>query len=199
MKGDASRRCFSDSCQELRRMDVQQRVQLLKDNRDCSHCCGDHKPSDCPKPNRICGGGRSDRGCTKNHAVHELLCVDAKVFAVSMNVRGKSESVVLLIMQVRTLKKKTASAFFDLGSDANFVRDEYAQQCGFQGSQVNLCVTTLGGVDKNFIEATVYTCFLVFFKGFLSCKQHDSNEGKISGPSAGILQERTTYTINKTN
>ena len=164
-KGDPSRRCFPDSCQELRRLDIQQRVQLIKDNKDCSHCLGDHKPTDCPKPNRVCGGGRSDRGCTKNHAVHELLCVDAKVFAVSMNVSGKSESVALLIMQVRTLKNKLATTFYDGGSDACFVREEFAVECGFKGCQVNLCVTTLGGEEKNFIEVTVYTCYLVDVNG----------------------------------
>ena len=74
-KGDPSRRCFSDSCQELRRLDIQQRVQLLKDNKDCSNCCGDHKLSDCPKPSRVCGGGRSYRGSTKKTMLFTNCCV----------------------------------------------------------------------------------------------------------------------------
>ena len=70
-------------------------------------------------------------------------------------------NVVLLIMQVPSLRKKTASVFFDLGSNSNFVPVELVRQCGFRGKQVNLSVTTLGGEDKNFIEVTEYTCSLV--------------------------------------
>ena len=74
-------------------------------------------------------------------------------------------SVVLLIMQVRALRGRDATVFFDNGSDGNFVTEEYAEKAGFKGKQVNLCVTTLGGVDKNYIEVTVYTCYLVDAKG----------------------------------
>ena len=49
-KDDKTKGCWSNSCQELKRMsDVQRRIQLLKDNGDCIHCCGDHKPADCYK------------------------------------------------------------------------------------------------------------------------------------------------------
>ena len=161
-KDAQDRRCFSDSCQDLRRMDAQKRVQLLKENGDCSHCCGDHKTSDCRKSDRVCGGGKMDRGCAKSHKVHELFCVEAKCFAVgrTMSIGGRAEGVMLLLMQVKTLKK-TASVFWDLGSDSNFVRDDFAKECGFKGVKSNLCVTTLGGEEKNFIEVTVYTCFIV--------------------------------------
>ena len=71
-KDDPSRRCFSNSCQELRKLEVQKRLQLLKENKDCFHCCGDHVGADCTKKERLCGGGKSDRGCTRSHAVHEL-------------------------------------------------------------------------------------------------------------------------------
>ena len=149
-------------------MDPQKRVQLLHENKDCSHCCGDHKSSDCTKGDRVCGGGKTDRGCTRSHKVHELFCVDAKVFAVActMSIGGRSEGVMLLIMQVRTLRKRTqASVFFDAGSDSNFVNERYAMQQNFKGEKVNLCVRTLGGEEKNFIEVTVYTCFLVDTNG----------------------------------
>ena len=166
-KGDPNRRCFSESCRELRRTEVPKRLQLLKDNGDCSHCVGDHKSTDCNKAGRVCGGGRTDRGCTKDHSVHELFCADAKVFAVqnSQSRNNQTEGVVLLIMQVRTLRKDSASVFWDNGSDSNFVRDAYAKKCGFKGKQVNLCVTTLGGVDKDYISVTVYTCYLVDVDG----------------------------------
>ena len=41
-KGDSSRRCYSDSCQDLAQLDPNQRVKLLKENGDCQHCVGDH-------------------------------------------------------------------------------------------------------------------------------------------------------------
>ena len=83
-KDDGSKRCWSNSCQDLRKIsDVAKRIQLLKENGDCPHCCGDHKPADCAYKERVCGGGKDDRGCTKTHNLHELFCSAAKVcFAV---------------------------------------------------------------------------------------------------------------------
>ena len=72
-KGDPSKRCYSECCQELRRTEVQKRLQLLKENGECFHCCGDHKAADCQKKTRVCGGGKTDRGCTRSHQVHEMF------------------------------------------------------------------------------------------------------------------------------
>ena len=70
-KGDSSRRCWSTTCQELRKMtDVTRRIQLLVENGDCKHCCGDHKPNDCHLKERVCGGGKMDRGCNVSHSLH---------------------------------------------------------------------------------------------------------------------------------
>ena len=66
-KGDKGRRCFSDGCVDLRKLAFAQREKLLKENGDCTHCTGDHKPADCPKKDRVCGGRKEDRGCTKSH------------------------------------------------------------------------------------------------------------------------------------
>ena len=66
-KGDASRSCFSDSCKEIRTADKVIRVNLLEENGDCLHCCGDHKAADCYRKERVCGGGKVDRGCNKSH------------------------------------------------------------------------------------------------------------------------------------
>lgn len=112
-------------------------MQLIKENKDCTVCLGDHKDGDCTKPDRVCGGGKQDRGCTKNHQVHELLYVDAKVFALSVTSmsinRGSSGGVMLLIMQTRTLcKGQLASVFIDNGSDSNFVREEYALEHNYK-------------------------------------------------------------------
>lgn len=84
-----------------------------------------------------------------------------------MTIHSKSEGVLLLIMQVRTLMRRPANVFWDGGSDSNFVRDAFAKECGFKGTQVNLCVTTLGGVDKDFIEVTLYACFIIDVNGVL--------------------------------
>ena len=170
-KGDGSRRCFSDSCQELRRMEVQKRVQLLNDNGDCFHCCGDHQPTDCPKKERVCGGNKDDRGCRRSHNVHELFCVEAKVFAIQQTqsmtaVEKNSEGVVLLIMQVRSARKGlTVSVFWDNGCTSNCVREEYAKKCGFKGTLENLSVTTLGGVVSDYVSVTTYKCSLLDVNG----------------------------------
>ena len=164
------RTCFSDSCQELRRTEVQKRIQLLKDNGDCFHCCGDHKSSDCLKKERVCGGGKEDRGCTRSHAVHELFCVDAKVFSIqhvnAMGVRDDSDGVVLLIMKVRSAKKGLmSSVFWDIGCTSNFVREDFAKRCGFQGHKEKLSVTTLGGVETDYVSVTTYKCSLLDANG----------------------------------
>lgn len=76
---------FSDSCNELKHVQpASQHIQLLKENLDCIHCLADHKPEDCTKKHRVCSGRKEDRGCKKSHNVHELLCVEAKVFAVAV-------------------------------------------------------------------------------------------------------------------
>ena len=105
-KGDATKRCDTDTCQELKKLDPQQRVKLLNENGDCCHCVGDHKAADCNKKERVCGGRKEDRGCTRSHCVHELFCLQARVFMVSsVNAAGATSDVVfgvfLLIMQVQ--------------------------------------------------------------------------------------------------
>ena len=96
--------------------DPHQRVKLLKENKDCEHCCGDHKTSDCDKKDRVCGGGKAGRGCNSNHHTHELFCVAAKVFSlqqVHSAGSNKDEGVLLLIMNVRGPKRLLASVFWD--------------------------------------------------------------------------------------
>ena len=62
-KDNSSRSCFSNACQELRKLPPEKRVKLMQENSDCFHCCGDHKPDDCPKKDRVCGNGKENRGC----------------------------------------------------------------------------------------------------------------------------------------
>ena len=145
-KGDGGRRCHSDNCEELRRLDPKERVRLIRENGDCSHCMGDHKPADCDRKHRICGGRKDDRGCTKSHPMHELLCVDAKVFStiIVQQVTVSLGGVVLQVMRVLAAKRgKFCHAFFDGGSTDNFVNEKYAQQNGFKGRKEELNVTTI--------------------------------------------------------
>ena len=53
-KDDPSKNCDSISCQDLRRTDANTRIELLKANKDCMHCCGDHDSVNCNKKGRIC-------------------------------------------------------------------------------------------------------------------------------------------------
>ena len=165
-KDDNGKRCYTNSCQDLRKIsDVQQRIKLLKENGDCLHCCGDHKAADCYRKDRVCGGGKEDRGCSKGHKLHELFCTEAKVcFMVqevkAMTVKDDQEGVILSIMKVMSPKKGMfASVFWDLGCTSNFVREEYAKLMGFKGKKERLCVTTLGGVVTDY-TVTTYKCFL---------------------------------------
>ena len=163
-KEDPTRRCYSNACQDLRRMtDIPARIRLLKENGDCIHCCGDHKPADCKLKDRVFGGGKPDQGCKKGHKSHELFCADAKIcMFVSMTVKKESDtwSVVLLIMQVQAPQGLVASVFFDSGSAANFITEAFAQLCGFRGQSQTLSVTTLGGVVTEFLTVIEYNCQL---------------------------------------
>ena len=137
-KGDThDHNCFTDSCEELKKIVAAQRIKLLKENGDCIHCCGDHKPEDCQKKDRVCGGRKDDRGCTKSHKVHELFCVEAKVFTVTTKVEnGLDEGVMLLIMQVSSPKRGIiANVFWDMGSSLNFVREDFAKRCNNIGKR----------------------------------------------------------------
>ena len=64
-RSDPNRSCFSNSCQELRRLDPKERLKLMKENNDCIHCCGDHKTDDCNNKDRVCGGGKNNRGAPR--------------------------------------------------------------------------------------------------------------------------------------
>ena len=162
-RDDKNRFCTSNSCRELRHLDPKERLKLLKENKDCTHCCGDHKSDDCRCKDRLCGGGKKDRGCSKQHKTHELFCLEAKVFAVQFVHSSllKKQTVVLLIMRIRTVRMLWATVFLDSGCTANFIRDEFAIKCGFKGKQDTLCVTTLGGVVSDYKTVTVYTCCLM--------------------------------------
>ena len=173
-KDDANRFCESISCRELSRLEPTERVKLLKENKDCKHCCGDHKYEDCPNNNRVCGGGKDNRGCTKNHKVHEMFCVEAKVFALQCVLSANATSdnvsniVVLLIMKVQMLRKgKSASVFWDTGCTSNFIRDDFAKECGFRGEEVTLNVTTLGGVVTDYKTVISYKCSILDTEGYI--------------------------------
>ena len=164
-KGDPGKRCTSIMCADLRKMaDAAKRVQMLKENGDCQHCCGDHKAAECSRKSRVCGGGKDDRGCSQSHNLHELFCNAARVFHVHAHsaLPGKSSSdgVVLLIMNVRSVKGNVASVFWDGGCSSNFVREAFAKICGFKGHEETLCVTTLGGVVTDYHKVISYKCSL---------------------------------------
>ena len=169
-KGDKSKSCWSASCTELRQLtDANKRVQLLLENRDCQYCCGDHKSDDCKRKDRVCGGGKPDRGCKQQHKLHELFCAAAKVFHLSAvhsvgtdydeddEDEDGEEGVLLLIMQVRVSRKVVATVFFDIGSTANFIREAFAKMQGYKGRKKTLSVTTLGGVVTDHYTVIQYS------------------------------------------
>ena len=164
-KDDKTKKCYSNSCADLRKMsDSAQRISLLKDNKDCTHCCGDHKAEECHKKDRICGGGKADRGCSRSHQMHELYCSNAKVcmmVTASMTVYKDAEGVILCIMKVRAPRGLFASVFWDSGSSSNFIREQFAKLCGFKGRTETLSVTTLGGKVTDYLTVTLYTCTLL--------------------------------------
>ena len=129
---------------------MEKRVQLLIENRDCQHCCGDHKSEDCKQKDRVCGGGKNDRGCAQSHKSHELFCAAAKVFCLqSVNsIDSEEEGVLLLIMQVRVTKRILASVFWDIGSTSNFIREAFARACGFRGRE-SKCHNTWWSRDRS--------------------------------------------------
>ena len=163
-KDDPTRNCFSNSCQDLRRMtDKAARVKLITDNSDCFHCCGDHLPTDCPRKDRVCGNGKPNRGCNRGHKVHELFCQDAQVCMSIIEVHSAQtkDGVVLAIMQVRTVKGKKASVLYDGGFTGNFICEAFARACNFRSSKKRLLVTTLGGVVSDYKTVTFFQCTMM--------------------------------------
>ena len=166
-KGDTTKRCSTISCQDLRKMaDGAKRVELVKENGDCPHCCGDHAAKDCSRKSRICGGGQDHRGCSTTHNKHELFCAAAKVFHLQVQSHSTStdsprkDGVVLLIMTVRCRRGYMASTFYDNGCNCNFICESFAKKCGFKGREETLCVTTLGGVVTDYHKVITYSCSL---------------------------------------
>ena len=65
----------------------------------------------------------------------------------SLAASGNLQTVILLIMNVRTLINNILAVVLrDSGCTSNFIRDAFAKQCGFRGKEETLSVTTLGGV-----------------------------------------------------
>ena len=202
-KGEPGRMCYSESCQGLRKVNADERVKLLKENKDCEHCCGDHLSSNCQRANRVCGGGKSNRGCAKNHNLHELFCVQAKVFAVhSLAANGDVSTVILLLMNVQTAKKNVSSVvFFDSGCTSNFIRDEFAKICGFRGEEKTLSVTTLGGVVNDYKRVIEYHCQLRDVNGvFREFTAYGMNNitGDVSKIGSEKLKRLFPYTSKET-
>ena len=195
-KDDASKNCSSVSCQDLRKMDPPRRIQLLTDNKDCVHCLGDHDSVNCDRKERICGGGKVDRGCSQKHAGHELFCLPAKVFSVhatySQQDQHSVEGVLLLIANVSGCRRnEMATVFWDLGSTSNFVREAYAKKMQFKSRQERLCVTTLTGTVTNYTVMT-YSCSIRD-----SCNQLYEFEayglecitGQLTNVSSGVIKK----------
>ena len=203
-KGDpADRSCLSETCEELKKVAPAERIKLLTQNGDCKYCCvGDHKPDDCWKKNRICGGGKEDRGCTKSHKVHELFCLEARVYTVTTeDENGCQESVMLLIMQVSSPRKGIeANVFWDLGSSLNFVREDFAKLCGFKGVEKKLAVTTLGNVNT-VMSVMYYTCSLRDVDGnleFFEAYGMETITGAVSKIGASRLKNLFPHLSSKT-
>ena len=151
-------------------------------------------PINCDKKSRVCGGGKDGRGCGKNHNVHELFCPEAKVLSmeVSMSAKLPSNNVVLSIMNVRIPKKRIqASVFWDLGCTSNFIRQEFAEMCGFKGHSEKLSVTTLGGVVTDYKTVTKYDCAILDENGNAESFEAygiESITGKVSRIDSGVLK-----------
>ena len=192
-KDDATRRCYSDSCKELRLLDAPQRVQLLQNNGDCPHCCGDHQASACARKERICGGNKDDRGCKKSHHGHELFCLEARVFAVQQvhSLTTAKDGVLLLIMQVKMSRKVNGSVFWDTGCTSNFIREEFAKRCGFKGTLENLSVITLGGKVSDHMSVMTYKCSMLTVDGdtkFFEAYGMETITGAVSGTEHAQIQ-----------
>ena len=161
-RDDDSRVCWSGSCQDLKRIsDVSERIRLLNENGDCIHCCGDHDATVCSKKDRKCGGDKPERGCSIDHNTHELFCPNAKLCFTANRVlttENDSECVVLSIMKVRGYRRgQVVSVFWDSGCTSNFVREAYAQSCGFKGRREDLSIMTIGGQITDY-SVTNYDC-----------------------------------------
>ena len=98
--------------------DVAKRIRLLKENGDCEHCCGDHKPDLCTRKQRVCGGGKDDRGCNRTHNIHELFCSAAKVcFSVQVVHTANSNNNAESISNTWRVFGKLTQKFGDQESD----------------------------------------------------------------------------------
>ena len=70
-------------------------------------------------------------------------------------------------MTVRTLRGGNATVFWDSGCTSNFIREEFAKKCGFNGTEETLCVTTLGGVVTDYKTVIAFKCSLLDENGYI--------------------------------
>ena len=79
-KGEEGKFCFSHSCMSLKKLSFEERIKLLKENGDCSKCCGDCPPNKCKCSSpHVCGGEKEGMGYGKTHEIHKLFCKEAKL------------------------------------------------------------------------------------------------------------------------
>ena len=176
-KAEEGRRCHSDSCLALKKLEVDERIKLLKENGDCPKCCRDCPKGDCQaRVVRVCGGNKEGRGCSVKHEGHEMFCSKAKLcFTISsfttqplsstdtaMNVQGWPEEMPVRLQVMKIPNAKAVSApyetvLWDSACTGIFVRNEHARMMKFPSKSERMVVYTLGGDTKQ-IDGIVYKC-----------------------------------------
>merc|ERR1712237_263570 len=91
---DNSKRCFTNWCENLRKLDFATRKQMLEANQDCEKCAEDCPKGACKqKFEKICGQGIEGGGCGKQHMGNELFCPTAKCFMSATTLHAKVGSL----------------------------------------------------------------------------------------------------------
>ena len=172
-KGLPGRFCSTWSCNAMKYIPFEERMKLLRENGDCSSCCGDCPKEACQSKNkRTCGGGKEGRGCGSNHLGHELfcdkakLCFTAKIETVLRANDESSDGVVLQVMKIPSLNENLPfeTVLWDLACTGFFVRHNHAKAMGFPYEEKRLRVSTLGGNVQE-IDGVIYRCKVKDQKG----------------------------------
>ena len=145
----------TEDCRNFKEMSTQEKYNALKKEKRCFRCFKAHSHSRCTaKPCR----------CGKNH--HQLLCYTPESKAEDRNKDEKnlketreaathvvSQGTMALypICKAKLAKGKTATVFFDGGSNASYVTSQFARKHHLtKVEEVTLNVTTIGGKDKEY-------------------------------------------------
>ena len=197
-------------CRNFRKLPIKQRYEELRKTKRCFKCFEDHPKSKCTVPACKCGkehhvllcsihekdansankaGAGSQTGDEREHRNTDTRTTEAQV--TGTNLANAGTVALYPICQASLTKSRSATVFFDGGSNASYVTTRCAQRSKLKRlDKVSLNVTTIGGKEKEY-DSNIYEMELKTTEGKLAkvvLYELPSITGKVSLLDSSVVE-----------